>query len=231
MKKKFISIFLASFFLLLAFSGKAQADSSIYRLYNPTLKEHLFTADANEYNVLASRGWSQEGTAWYAPDGGSPVTRLYSKITHKHLYTTDSNEVAVLTSSGAWTRDAMSFYSGGSVPVYRLYHAGIKTHLLTTDANEYNTLAGAWNAEGVKLYATAVGQPKAASSNSGTSSQTGSGDLPFDPNRTVYITGGGESDVYWYSTAKMPPRTNLNNLQVTTEGDAVSRGKRHSETE
>ncbi|MBM7636803.1 hypothetical protein [Streptococcus saliviloxodontae] len=225
--KKGLLVLVACFATLLG-ANSVKADSSIYRLYNPTLQEHLFTADANEYNVLASRGWRQEGTAWYAPDGGSPVTRLYSKITHKHLYTTDSNEVAVLTGTGAWTQDAMSFYSGGTVPVYRLYHAGIKTHLLTTDANEYQVLAGAWNAEGIKLYATGIGRPSTSNSSSGTSA---TGDLPFDPNRTVYVTGGGESDVYWYGTDKMPPRTNLNNLVTMTEGQARALGKRHSETE
>ncbi|MBM7635874.1 hypothetical protein [Streptococcus saliviloxodontae] len=143
-------------FSLLAVSEQTFADSSIYRLYNPTLKEHLFTSDTNEYDVLSSKGWNQEGLAWYAPDNGQQVTRLYSKITHKHLYTTDQNEVSVLTRSGAWVQDAMSFYSGGDTPIYRLYHEGIKTHLLTADTNEYQTLAGAWNQEGVKLYATAL---------------------------------------------------------------------------
>lgn len=30
---------------------------SLYRLYNSTLKVHLYTKDTNEYQVLATRGW------------------------------------------------------------------------------------------------------------------------------------------------------------------------------
>ncbi|MBM7636681.1 hypothetical protein [Streptococcus saliviloxodontae] len=155
MKKKWLRFGIVGAVLATALvaTNDVKADTAIYRLYNPSLKEHLFTADQNEYNVLASRGWSQEGQSWIAPDEGVAVTRLYSKITHKHLYTTDANEIMVLTASGAWTQDAMSFYSGGSIPIYRLYHAGIQTHLLTADTNEYSVLSGAWNPEGIKLYA------------------------------------------------------------------------------
>lgn len=38
----------------------------VYRLYNSYSRTHLLTADANEYNVLGSQGWNQEGVAFYA---------------------------------------------------------------------------------------------------------------------------------------------------------------------
>lgn len=52
-----------------------------------------------------------------------------------------------------------------------------------------------------------------------------------DTGRTVFVTGGGKSDVYWYSTSSMPARTNKNNIITMTEADALAQGKRHSMTE
>jgi uncharacterized protein YjdB len=46
--------------------------------------------------------------------------------------------------------------------------------------------------------------------------------------RRVYITGGGTSDVYWYSTQAMPKSTNLSKVISMTEGEAIAKGKRHS---
>ena len=76
---------------------KAQAATKsipIYRLYNPTNGEHLYTTDENEKNVLfGQHGWGYEGIAWYAPSTGTPVYRLYNPGLANHLYTTDTNEV------------------------------------------------------------------------------------------------------------------------------------------
>ncbi|MGX7041844.1 hypothetical protein [Leuconostoc holzapfelii] len=52
-----------------------------------------------------------------------------------------------------------------------------------------------------------------------------------DTGGTVFVTGGGRSDVYWYSTSSMPARTNKNNIITMTEADALAQGKRHSMTE
>lgn len=52
-----------------------------------------------------------------------------------------------------------------------------------------------------------------------------------DTGRTVFVTGGGKSNVYWYSTSSMPARTNKNNIITMTEADALAQGKRHSMTE
>jgi DNA-entry nuclease len=49
--------------------------------------------------------------------------------------------------------------------------------------------------------------------------------------RIVYITGGGRSEVYWYSKANMPSSTNMNNIIEMTEQQAIDQGKRHSKTE
>ncbi|EHJ52699.1 hypothetical protein [Streptococcus macacae] len=49
--------------------------------------------------------------------------------------------------------------------------------------------------------------------------------------RTVYVTGGGKSKVYWYSTDSMPWNTNKNNIIQMKESQAIAAGKRHSLTE
>jgi hypothetical protein len=81
MKKKLLVLvaFLGVFFgTTLTTNASVEAkDVKIYRLYNPGLKEHLYTSDANEKDVLyANAGWGYEGVAWYAPSKGKPVYRL-----------------------------------------------------------------------------------------------------------------------------------------------------------
>lgn len=45
------------------------SSTPVYRLYSPTLpfaSAHHYTLDVNEYRTLGTRGWRQEGVAWYA---------------------------------------------------------------------------------------------------------------------------------------------------------------------
>lgn len=131
------------------------ASVTVYRLYNAGLKQHLYTTDANEYEVLAERGWTQEGTAFKSATEGTPVYRLYNASLKVHLYTTDANEYTTLAKKG-WTQEGIAFYSAKEsegTPVYRLYNAGLKKHLYTTDSNEYKVLAQrGWTQEGVAFY-------------------------------------------------------------------------------
>lgn len=143
------------------------ADTTIYRLYNRINGEHLYTADANEKEVLfRQHGWGYEGESWHAPDAGqgAPVYRLYNPRLQNHLYTIDTNEVAVLTSKHGWKTDNGGrpvFYSGGNVAIYRVYNKALRgLHHLTTDTNEYNVLPShGWRQEGIKLNAIRVGVP------------------------------------------------------------------------
>lgn len=72
---------------------------------------------------------------------------------------------------------------------------------------------------------------KAAEAKSVVQQTTGQPVPQADTGRTVFVTGGGKSDVYWYSTSSMPARTNKNNIITMTEADALAQGKRHSMTE
>ncbi|WP_394405098.1 hypothetical protein [Streptococcus sp. 20-1249] len=183
-------------------SIEVQANTTIYRLYNNRNGEHLYTADANEKEVLfRQHGWGYEGESWYAPDAGqgSPVYHLYNPGLQNHLYTTDTNEVNVLTSKHGWKKDNGGrpvFYSGGDAAIYRVYNKGLRgLHHLTTDTNEYNVLPQhGWKQEGVKLNAIQVGVPirtqyyEALPSGNNTIENTGS---QYTIEADVSLTGSG----------------------------------------
>ena len=87
-----------------------------YRLYNPTSFQHHWTTDANEYAVLATKGWKQEGLDGYIlpsqVSGTLPVYRLYyAGFGGLHLWTTDVNEKAGLTTTaGGWADEGIVGY-------------------------------------------------------------------------------------------------------------------------
>lgn len=138
---------------------------AIYRLYQPSNYEHLYTTSKREVRILSrEHNWTYEGVAWFAPSSGTPVYRLYNAELQNHLYTTDLNEIEELTSKYGWTKDNNGeplFYSGGSTPIYRLYNRDLRgLHLWTTDNNEYNVLPSrGWSQENVALYGMSAGNP------------------------------------------------------------------------
>jgi hypothetical protein len=92
-------------------SSQSWSTSAVYRLYSPELHNHLYTTDAWEYNVLASKGWSGEGVAFFAnPSAGTPVFRLYSPSSHEHFYTSDAWEKSVLVSKGIFRDEGIAWY-------------------------------------------------------------------------------------------------------------------------
>ena len=94
---------------------------TVYRLYHPGTLDHHYTTDANEYQVLAGRGWKQEGVAWYSDEAeGVPVYRLYHEGTLNHHYTKDYNEYQVLGQRG-WKQEGVAWYgvAEDAVPVSR----------------------------------------------------------------------------------------------------------------
>ncbi len=163
MKKLITIVLLALLFgILLWVPGTAEAATSavpVYRLYNKSTQEHLFTTSKNEYDTLPDYGWRQEGCAWVAPKTGKGVYRLYNPKTSDHHYTADANECKVLTTQYGWVYDNNQkplFYSGGTIPVYRLYKKSLKigSHHFTKDVNEYKTLPKyGWKQEGIAFYA------------------------------------------------------------------------------
>lgn len=137
--------------------GLSHAEGTVYRLYHAGTLDHHYTMDSNEYRVLGSVGWIQEGIAWYSDDKdhGRPVYRLYHAATLNHHYTMDENEYRVLGSVG-WKQEGIAWYSAPKdegKPVYRLYHEGTLDHHYTKDANEYRVLGSVgWKQEDIAWY-------------------------------------------------------------------------------
>lgn len=134
----------------------------LYRLYNKTTGEHLFTPKEAEKNNLVALGWKLEGAAGIIPaTEGDEVYRLYNPWTGEHHYTTDTNEVKNLVKIG-WKDEGVCFYSSRSAkrtPVYSLYNPNRKEfyHHYTAklDEIEQNVRDG-WKKEGVKWYVEEV---------------------------------------------------------------------------
>lgn len=137
-----------------------------YRLYSPVTQEHLFTTDANEYQVLGAQAgtWVQEGPAGKVLDNpgsfngvaATPYYRLYNTQTRWHHWTTDPNEYYTLAESAAWSAEDVDGYifpaaAAGTVRLYRLlYPDGRGLHHWTIDPAEYDALVSrfGWIGEG-----------------------------------------------------------------------------------
>jgi hypothetical protein len=134
-----------------------------YRLYSTITKEHLYTTDTNEYSVLGTRGWVQEGIAYtmftnagtYETQYAIPLYRMYHGGVQQHHWTTDPNEVMGLAALGTWSYEGIPGYvlpaaGGGTTPLYRLSYFNPPLHLWTTDLNEKNVLSSqyGWTYEG-----------------------------------------------------------------------------------
>ena len=82
----------------------SQESIPYYRLYNPNSFEHHWTTDANEYNVLGTIGWIQEGVDGYVfaypVTSCEPLYRLYNPNDGLHHWTMDSHEKKVLIGFG-----------------------------------------------------------------------------------------------------------------------------------
>jgi glucose/arabinose dehydrogenase len=148
-------------------STPAASFTNQYRLYHDGTKEHLYTTDFNEYQVLGTRSWAQEGVAYRifggfgSYNGACTIAfyRLYHSPSLQHHWTTDANEVAVLTTRPGWTYEGiigyiLSVQAAGSVPLYRLVYPNPVVHVWTTDAFERQVLITqrGWVDEGVAGY-------------------------------------------------------------------------------
>lgn len=137
--------------------------TDIYRMYNSTSGEHLYTSDTNERNVLLTNGWTYEGQGWTSPNKGvnnaQPVYRLYNPAEGGHLYTMDAHERDVLAGQYGWNYEGIGWYSDAekSIPVYREFNPGASKngHNFTASETEDRILVSQYhfNAEGIAWYA------------------------------------------------------------------------------
>jgi uncharacterized protein (TIGR03437 family) len=139
-----------------------------YRLYDPYSRSHHYTTDLNEYNVLGTRGYVQEGVSsvvYAAPGtvGGValvPYYRIYIPAGFSHHWTTDRYEYQTLiyfvgtyvgegidgflfpqqvSQTVAWNR--LVFLAQAFPPIHHWTADAYETKVLTS--------SGAWKQEGI----------------------------------------------------------------------------------
>jgi len=126
---------------------------AVYRYWNPSTHDHLYTADHHEigtHNVgeVGKHGYSHEGILGYVSPvefpGSVAILRYWQPSTHDHLYTVDPKEIGT-THVGTAGNHGYSFegvvgYAYPAQhhvkPVYRYWNANTKDHLYTADPNE-----------------------------------------------------------------------------------------------
>ena len=148
-------------------------NNALYRLYNPTTSEHLFTSSKYEYETLVNHGWQQEGTDCETPKTSSVgVYRLYNPalggmMKMSHHYTSDKGEADNLVANWGWQYDNNGepiFYSAqdssgsalsDTLAVHRLYNGGLSAHHFTLTQDEKTNLETnwGWTSENIGFYA------------------------------------------------------------------------------
>jgi len=123
--------------------------NGIYRLYNATNGDHLYTTDRNEAQSLQANGWSFDGVFFKKLSSGVPVYRMYNPATGEHFYTINTEETNQMVTNG-WNNEGLAWYAPTSgMDVYRLTNAS-GNHVWTTNANEVSELSAlGWTNEGV----------------------------------------------------------------------------------
>ncbi|MBI4053944.1 MAG: hypothetical protein HY397_01285 [Candidatus Doudnabacteria bacterium] len=147
-------IFLALVLVFAALPGQAAEQSArhhLYRLYNPQLQDHFYTADLSEaqnsarsgytleltYGFLAARNPQEDQTAFY---------RLWHPKAKKHFYTDDNDDLAhAVLNLGYIYEGPVGFLTltqdqeDGRV-LYRLYNPASGDHVYTTSWVEWGML-------------------------------------------------------------------------------------------
>nr|WP_051527245.1 glycoside hydrolase family 25 protein [[Eubacterium] cellulosolvens] len=122
-KEHFYTSSIAEWEALVGYGWKAEgigwfapkkSETPVYRLYNPSLKDHHYTKDQNELDTLTKQyGWIDEGIGWYSDDKETvPVYREFHPklISGSHNYTTAKKEHDYLTTVG-WVDERIAWYA------------------------------------------------------------------------------------------------------------------------
>lgn len=97
----------------IAFWLTADADTQVYRCYNPHDGNHMFTTNKGEYDSVVKAGWSGEGVVFKANSSGNiPVYRFYNKSNGDHMFTANVLEAETLRKAG-WSDEGIAFYTMG----------------------------------------------------------------------------------------------------------------------
>jgi len=134
----------------------------IFRLYNPSNRDHLLTSSSKERDALTGINWVNEGVAFHTPMQGTQALYRFSNTNNGgHFYTANEAEKTALVSnlsSGYKLEGTVSnvyaFGSApsGSTPVFRLYNSAQGMHTFTSNQSERNSLLApgtGWADEGI----------------------------------------------------------------------------------
>jgi len=151
-KKTFISLVFIFFTSLT--TGVVHADyqklpsgAPVYRLYNKSNGEHLYTTNAEEKETLLVLGWIDEKIGWCEPfSGGNPIYRIYNPNAQggDHYYTTSISEAQYCVNLGwKWDNNGNpTLFSGGSTNVFVAFNPNTisGSHNYTINSNEQKEL-------------------------------------------------------------------------------------------
>lgn len=146
-----------------------QGNVPVYNLRNND-NGSLLTTDLNEYQVLITHGWKDQGIAFYADPAGSNsgynTYRMYNETTGSHYFANSQAQVDSLIASG-FTQQGQAFSStsttrqevapaAGQQLVYRFGSMPGNRHFWTVDITERDNMINAgYRYEGVAWNAVA----------------------------------------------------------------------------
>jgi hypothetical protein len=120
-----------------AYTTKKSNTSDIYRFYNKTNGDHLYTADeleAAKLNDLSKKN-------------SNPVYKFYDRITGDHLYTASEKEknTIIATPKTTYKYEGIAFYAysvqaSDLIPIYRFYNKKTRDHFYTSDEEKKDEL-------------------------------------------------------------------------------------------
>lgn len=127
------------------FALSSVAQVPVYRLWNASKSDYIYTTSAGERDYIASQhNYTYEGVGLYTcRQGQEPVYRLYSQQRSSHFFTSSPAERDTAGAHG-YGQEGVGFYidsSTANLPVYRLYNASRKSHFYTTSDSEKNAAA------------------------------------------------------------------------------------------
>ena len=127
-------------------------NGTVYRLFNPELGVHFYTANKAERNSTIENlpQYEYEGASFQAVTeeevdsvtGAKPVFRFFNQNTGVHLYTIDDLERdTILENSPNYSFEGIAYYGyesqqEGTIPLYRFYNPVIDAHFYTPLAGE-----------------------------------------------------------------------------------------------
>ena len=92
----------------------AKDAADVYRLFNPTTRDHLYTTNKEEKDAAVAAGYNFEeitGEAYTAPTEGANAIQRFLTSTGKHFYSGDPTEINRLAGNSNYKLEGTAFYA------------------------------------------------------------------------------------------------------------------------